>query len=208
VINLLDHSAPGKHPTRKRLIDVTIRLLDNHRPEDVTIIMVISESLVSKGAFYHHFNEFEEVIEEALASRVISDIDQAIGEFTQLIESATSKEELLNHLRSKVEWSERDNERVNIRLERIRTLGKVLNNERFFKVMSQQQSKTTNRLVEMIDLLKRKGLIKESVSPRVFATFLQTYTFGRFIDHISTEPVDRDEWNEFLITTFRNYLFD
>ena len=206
--NSLNHGAPGQHPTRQRLIDVTIRLLDNHRPEDITITMVIADGLVSKGAFYHHFNEFEEVIEEALAARFISDIDQALDEFTKLMESATTREELIDLLRSKIEWTENDDERVNIRIERIRTLGKVLNNDRFYKVMSKQQSKTTNQLVEMIESLKSKGLIREGVSARVFATFIQAYTFGRVIDDISVEKVNRAEWNEFLISVYKNYLFE
>jgi AcrR family transcriptional regulator len=201
-------SADNSHPTRSRLIRNTMDLLDKHRPEEITITMVIELSKVSKGAFYHHFREFEEIIEEALAARFVHDVATAIGDFTSLIGSAKSKEELITLLKLKTQWTDADDARAKVRLERIQTLGRIQNNERFRKIISAHQANLTNQIIGVIEDLKARGIVKGSVSSRVFATFVQAYSLGRVIDDISEEPVDKNEWNEFLNSTYQNYLFD
>ena len=63
------------HPTRTKLIQTTVTLLDEFRPAEITVDMILHESEISKGSLYHHFQDVEELFEAAEISRFIDSVD-------------------------------------------------------------------------------------------------------------------------------------
>ncbi|MFZ9750906.1 MAG: TetR/AcrR family transcriptional regulator, partial [Candidatus Nanopelagicales bacterium] len=63
------------HPTRQKLIETTVSLLDTLRPAEITVEMILQQSGISKGSLYHHFEDVEELFEAAEISRFILSVD-------------------------------------------------------------------------------------------------------------------------------------
>ena len=54
------------HPTKSKLVETATRLLKTHKPSEISVDLVLSESKISKGSLYHHFADLDELIETAL----------------------------------------------------------------------------------------------------------------------------------------------
>ncbi len=91
-------------------------------------------------------------------------------------------------------------------MERARTLGRTLGNERFRKALGREQQRATYAIADIIQIAKDKGLVKDGVEPHVFAVFIQAYSLGRAVDDITYNPILEQDWNEMINQIVINYL--
>ena len=185
------------HPTRVKLIETTVSLLDQLRPNEITVEMILQQSGISKGSLYHHFEDAEELFEAAEIARFIQSVDEAVAKLETAIKLATTPEELAETIRLSTRSTQRP-ALAPLRLERARTLGRTLGNERFRKALGREQQRATYAIADIIQEAKVKGLIKKSVDPQVFAVFIQAYSLGRAVDDISYDPIAEKDWNELI----------
>lgn len=193
------------HPTRQKLIETTVALLDQQRPNEITVEMILQQSGISKGSLYHHFEDVEELFEAAEISRFIVSVDQAVAKLSAAIDSAGTPEEAAEEIRKSTRSTQRP-ALAPLRLERARTLGRTLGNERFRKALGREQQRATYAIADIIQSAKDKGLIKDNVNPQVFAVFIQAYSLGRAVDDITYDPIAEDDWNEMINQLVIGYL--
>lgn len=193
------------HPTRQKLIETTVSLLDTLRPAEITVEMILQQSGISKGSLYHHFEDVEELFEAAEISRFILSVDQAVEKLQAAIEVATTPEELAETIRQSTRSTQRPG-LAPLRLERARTLGRTLGNERFRKALGREQQRATYAIADIIQTAKSKGLIKEHVNPQAFAVFIQAYSLGRAVDDITYDPISEPDWGNMINEIVINYL--
>ena len=43
-----------------------------------------------------------------------------------------------------------------------------------------------------------KGYFDKSLNPHVFAVFIQSYTLGKIVDDVVTNPLDSNDWDDFI----------
>lgn len=185
------------HPTRLKLINTTVTLLDTMRPNEITVEMILQQSGISKGSLYHHFEDAEELFEAAEIARFIKSVDEAVAKLETAIKQATTAEELAETIRQSTRSTQRPG-LASLRLERARTLGRTLGNERFRKALGREQQRATYAIADIIQEAKAKGLVKKSVDPQVFAVFIQAYSLGRAVDDITYDPISEKDWNELI----------
>ena len=82
------------HPTSARLLRTTLDLLEAHDPDDVTVDMVLSASGVSKGSLYHHYRDFNDLLDRAQVLRFGRDVDDVIILSTQVIARSTTVDQI------------------------------------------------------------------------------------------------------------------
>lgn len=193
------------HPTRQKLIDTTVALLDQFRPNEITVEMILQQSGISKGSLYHHFEDVEELFEAAEICRFIVSVDQAVAKLAAAIDTAQTPEEAAEEIRKSTRSTQRP-ALAPLRLERARTLGRTLGNERFRKALGREQQRATYAIADIIQSAKDKGLIKDNVNPQVFAVFIQAYSLGRAVDDITYDPIAEDDWNEMINQLVIGYL--
>lgn len=193
------------HPTRQKLIETTVSLLDTLRPAEITVEMILQQSGISKGSLYHHFEDVEELFEAAEISRFILSVDQAVEKLQAAIEVATTPEELAETIRQSTRSTQRPS-LAPLRLERARTLGRTLGNERFRKALGREQQRATYAIADIIQTAKSKGLINDHVNPQAFAVFIQAYSLGRAVDDITYDPISEPDWGNMINEIVINYL--
>lgn len=181
------------HPTRERLIEVTMSMLDGDHPDKIHVDEVLLVSGISKGSLYHHFDDFGDLIEEALVRRFTLFVDQSIAVITQLMNAATTKEEFVAGLK-KVTRLTQDPARYANRFERARALGMAGNNDRFRNGLAQEQDRITAALEDLFRESQNRGWMVPDFDPRAAAVLIQAYTLGQVINDVATVQYDNDSW--------------
>jgi AcrR family transcriptional regulator len=181
------------HPTRDRLIATMVELLDGSDPEHITAEQVLTVSGVSKGSLYHHFDDFENLLEAALIARFSVNVDATIDALSQLLGTVNSREDLLAALRV-INTYNQAQDRASFRLERARAAGLTYSSPRFHTALGLEQQRLTEAFTDLFIEAQNKGWMSAEIDARAAAVFVQAYTVGRVVDDISPDKVDPDAW--------------
>ena len=189
----------SSHPTRDRLIETMAELLDGSDPEHITADQVLTTSGVSKGSLYHHFEDFEDLLEAALISRFSVNVDATIDGLAQILATVKSREELVSALRE-ANAHDQAQSRAKFRLERARAAGLTYSSPRFHDALGVEQQRLTDAFTDLFIEAQNKGWMSTDINPRAAAVFVQAYTVGRVVDDIAPEKVDPQAWVDLLMT--------
>ena len=190
--------AKSSHPTRDRLIETMAELLDGSDPEHITADQVLTTSGVSKGSLYHHFEDFEDLLEAALISRFSVNVDSTIDGLAQILATVESREELLFALRQ-TNAHDQAQSRAKFRLERARAAGLTYSSPRFHDALGVEQQRLTDAFTDLFTEAQNKGWMSRDINPMAAAVFVQAYTVGRVVDDIAQEKVDPETWTDLIM---------
>ena len=193
------------HPTKARLIETTVELMETKLPGDIAVDEILEKSGISKGSLYHHFEDLNELLEVAQVSRYANWVDRSVALLTDLITSAKTIEEFRKGL-IQVTTITQSPEFRKTRYERARTIASSENSPRFEKALAQEQDRLTDALEDLIYEAQAKKLWRGDVDPRAAAVFVQAYTLGKIVDDFAEKPMDPEKWNQ-LITTILDRTF-
>ncbi len=84
------------------------------------------------------------------------------------------------------------------RYERARTTGNSQGHKRFQDPLAAEQERLTSGLTDIIREVIEKGYFHKDLNPRVAAIFIQSYTLGKIVDDIVTNPVNSKDWDDFI----------
>ncbi|MFM7871298.1 MAG: TetR/AcrR family transcriptional regulator, partial [Actinomycetota bacterium] len=88
----------SEHPTKVTLVECTRNLVSRLGVDAVTVEMVLTDSGVSKGSLYHHFKDFDALIETVQVRSFSEFVDEGISFLEAALGSATSRDELRANL--------------------------------------------------------------------------------------------------------------
>lgn len=197
--------AKTSHPTRDRLIDTMVELLDGSDPEHITADQVLSTSGVSKGSLYHHFEDFEDLLEAALIARFSVNVDATIDALSNIIATVNSRDEAIEALRTLNVFNQAQS-RSNFRLERARAAGLTYSSPRFHEALGAEQQRLTDAFTDLFKEAQNKNWMSTNLDARAAAVFIQAYTVGRVVDDIAPEKVDPDAWIDLIMTVIEKAI--
>lgn len=195
----------AEHPTRSALVECARRLIARVGVDALTVEMVLTESGVSKGSLYHHFKDFDALIETVQVRRFSEFVDEGISFLEAALGSATSRDELRANLRAVVPLAH-DPERAPHRIDRARILGSSGHSIDFTQALSREQERLRTRGEQLIAEAQAKGWVNRSLAPRALASFILGFTFGRVLDDVCQEHVSAEEWNDVVLRFMDNVL--
>lgn len=197
--------AKGPHPTRERLIDVVVDLLKTKTTDDITVDEVLSISGISKGSLYHHFTDFDNLLDVSLARRFAAFVEVTIAELVSVTTSVTSAEAMWQGLDA-ITVSSQDVENRPNRLTRIQVVARASRNEAFRALLEAEQIRLTTALADLVREGQNRGWLNSDVSADAAATFVQAYTLGRVIDDLTEPHLDPTEWTSVISKAIRGVL--
>lgn len=183
----------SSHPTRERLIATMVGLLDGDDPEHITADQVLTLSNISKGSLYHHFADFEELLEAALIRRFSQNVDLSVDALLSIVANSHNRNEFVSQLGALTADQQNPN-RSRFRLERARATGLTFSSARFHDALGVEQQRLTDAFADVIIEAQNRGWIEPTLDPRAVAVFIQAFTLGRVVDDIAPEKVDPDAW--------------
>ena len=181
------------HPTKERLIQTTVTLMEGDHPDKVHVDEVLATSGISKGSLYHHFEDFGDLIEAALIVRFSANVDRNIVAITDMITSVTNREEFYAGL-ARITVMTQGPALAPIRFERSRALGIAGNSDRFRAKLGAEQQRVTDALTDLFREAQSQGWMNTEFDPHAAAVFIQAYTLGKVVDDVTPKPMDPDAW--------------
>ena len=181
------------HPTKAKLIDTTVAILDRKLPSEIAVDEILDLSGISKGSLYHHFVDLSELLEAAQVQKYATWVDRSIDLLIELLSSAKSREELLIGLK-KVTRLTQDPAHSLTRYSRARAIASVEHSPRFQKALAAEQARLTDALIDLIEEARNKGLYATDFDARAGAVLVQAYTLGKMVDDFVDEPMDPEAW--------------
>jgi AcrR family transcriptional regulator len=195
----------GSHPTRDKLLQATVALMSDHLPQAITSEMVLQSSGISKGSMYHHFQDFSELLELAMVDAFASAVDKTIAAFTALLQSAKSKDDMLEGL-STVTAKTQPRVLKKLRLQRARLISFTEDNPRLATAMATEQQRLTDAITDLIREAQERGWMNKNFDPRCAAVLIQSYTLGKIVDDIVTNQMTESGWNSLIGQIIENVL--
>ncbi len=185
------------HPTKTLLIDTAVQLLDTQLPHEIAVDEILEKSGISKGSLYHHFEDLAELLEAAQVARYADWVDRSMALIVSIISTAKNKDELFAGVK-KMTLLTQSAEFKGFRYERARTIGNSQGHQRFQALLAAEQELLTSGLTDIIREVMEKGYFDKSLNPQVVAIFIQSYTLGKIVDDIVTNPVNSEDWDNFI----------
>ena len=194
------------HPTKQALITTVMTLLDSKGPEGINSDEVLEASGVSKGSLYHHFQDFSELIEQALIFRFASFVDSSVEMLKEVITTAKSREELLVALKHVTRVTQSPEMKEN-RIERISAISSAMRNERMADALGVEQDRLTQALADLYRESQERGWGDPKIDPRVVAVMVQSYTLGKVVDDFTPEHMDGEKWSAVINEVLEKVFF-
>ena len=194
------------HPTRQTLIAAARECLDRLPWDQVTVDLVLDLCDVSRSSLYHHFEDFQDLLEQATAEAISEGTRLAIATFATFIDSSDSPEDFRRRV---FDFGRTVQSRVRApyRMRRLSALAATDRNERYRLTVARDQQFLDEAYQELIEAAQAKGWIAPDVDARATSLIIQAYTLGRVLDDISNEPIDDGRWNDLIETLLDRYLF-
>ena len=195
------------HPTKEKLIETMISLMDEHALASILVDDVLRESNISKGSLYHHFENFDDLVEAALIARFAAGVDSSIYLVSEAVNGAKSSEELLEKI-VLVTSATQGRTRSKFRLERARVIGLSVNSPNLLESLEREQYRLTTAMADIVREGQEKGWVSKAFDAKTIAVFLQAYTLGRVIDDVAgkEQQIDSNDWNNVVNTAIKALL--
>jgi AcrR family transcriptional regulator len=188
-----------RHPTSVALLQTAVALLDERAPDEVTVELVLSTSGVSKGSLYHHYRDFNDLLDRAQVSRFGRLVDASIAMLTEVVTTAATREEFYAGLVS-VTAATQGSATAGSRALRIWTLAQAALRPTMRTALGTEQQRLTDSLTDLAREAQEKGWFRADLDPAAVAVFIQAYTLGKAVDDVAPQHVDQRAW-ESLVNT-------
>ena len=185
------------HPTRVALLEVAKRLIAEHGADGFTVEMVLSESGISRGSLYHHFEDFPDLVGCALVEINRAYVDASIELTRAAIEGVRSREDFLAAIGS-VTRELHSAARFKARIDRVRMIALCADDPTFRQRFGEAQAEIIETLTEVIRLAQERGWARSDFDPKALATFMSAYTLGVTLNDVSADPISYEAWNEIV----------
>jgi AcrR family transcriptional regulator len=193
------------HPNAQKLLDTTIELLGDGPIEQVTLAAVLKRSGISNGSLYHHFEDFQDLLEQAIVQRFTQGLKEshaaikAMLELTDVVEFRKRVEQII--------LTFHDQNRRPFRMARLETLGALRSRPRLAARIAEAQYNSTMLQAEYLAEFQRRGWFRQDLDMAAISTFMTATFIGRVVDDIASEQIDPDNWSKVALTAFRAILF-
>jgi AcrR family transcriptional regulator len=189
--------APLEQPTKEKLLQTALNLLETHFPENITGEMLLEKSRVSRGSLYHHFLDVSDLLEQALVRKFSAQVDANIEALSNMMAMSKSAAEMYDALCVITDITQAP-ENKRSRFVRARLIGFAEDNDRLLQRLGAEQKRLTDALTGLFTTAQERGWMNKSFEPKTAALFVQAYTLGHVIDDISIDHIDQDSWNELI----------
>ena len=204
-----ERQASGEaHPTRDLIIEATAGLMKKKGVTALHIDDVLEATGLTRGAVYHHFENVDDLIENALLATYSEGVDINIAFIRNILATAKSLKEFRSGvLQANVLYAENRKLRE-VRKLRAHALAVASPGGSLAKGLEADQKRLTDEYVAVITAAQSKGWVRKDVEPRALAVFIQAYSFGAIVDDVAAEHLDVASWQRIIETFFENCVFD
>lgn len=181
------------HPNAQKLLDTAVELLNETPIEQLSLVMVLQHSGVSNGSLYHHFEDFQDLVEHAIVQRFTKGLNDSLAAIAQLLD-LTDESEFRERVKEIV-FTFHDQSRRPFRMARLETLGALTSRPRLAERIGRAQFDSNMKQAGYFAELQKRGWLRGDLDAATISTFTTATVLGRVVDDIASEHIDQDEWS-------------
>ena len=185
------------HPTKRALVVTVLEFLKNTKPSDLTSEAVLAKSGISKGSLYHHFEDFDDLIETAEVIKYAAYVDQSIHLLTKVFQTAKNRDDMVTELKKVTRFTQSP-DLMPQRMDRATAISLANSNPRMMKKMNVEQDRLNEAIIDIFREARERGWISKEIDIHAGAIFIQAYTLGIVINDVSGKKVEPEAWNELI----------
>lgn len=185
------------HPTKRALVVTVLEFLKNTKPSDLTSEAVLAKSGISKGSLYHHFEDFDDLIETAEVIKYAAYVDQSIHLLTKVFQTAKNRDDMVTELKKVTRFTQSP-DLMPQRMDRATAISLANSNPRMMKKMNIEQDRLNEAIIDIFREARERGWISKEIDIHAGAIFIQAYTLGIVINDVSGKKVEPEAWNELI----------
>ena len=194
------------HPTAQRLVDTVKEMMKDTPYNNIKSDAVLLRSGISRGPLYHHFTNFDELIQIAQTQIYQDYVGLLFGALmnasTSLEDPMATREQFANIIRK----SQVGNS-ISLQRQRAGIVHNAASTKSFSAKLGVTQESLTQQWIKIYQICIDKGWADPSLDPRTVAILMQSIFFGQVLDDISPVHMDLDAWIVTLIRLLDNFFF-
>ena len=185
------------HPTKRALVQTVLDELKTKKALDLTSELNLEKSGISKGSLYHHFEDFDDLIETAQVFRYAAYVDQSIHLLTKVFQISKNRDEMVAELKKVTRFTQSP-DLMPQRMDRATSISLANANPRMMKKMHAQQDRLNEAIIDIFREARDRGWINKEIDLHAGAIFIQAYTLGVIINDVSGTKVNANAWEELI----------
>jgi len=194
------------HRTAQKLVDTVIEMLQTTAYSKIKSENVLVRSGITRGPLYHHFADFDDLIQTAQIQLYKSFAFDVISQLVKVIEATDDLENARRELHSFVENRSR---RITYTLlrQRVGIIHNAASMPNLREKLNNTQEALTQEWMKAYQICLDKGWADPTMDPRCVAILMQSSFIGRVLDEISSVQMDVNEWVKVLSRLFDSFFF-
>lgn len=188
-----------------RLLDTTVELLETESLDAVTMAMVLERSGISHGSLYHHFEDFPDLVEQAVVRRYVRRLQDSNQAIAALLDSSDADD--FRRRAEELFVQSNDQARRHYRMDRVEVLGALRGRSRLQESIARAQQDITDELEGYYREFQQCGWMKSEIDAQALAVLTQALILGRVVDDVADRHLDPDQWTAIALRAFLAVAF-
>ena len=194
-----------EHATHRALIDCGVELAKEFGMYSFTVEQLLTRSGIAKGSLYHHFEDFNDLVECVQVRIFTGYVELDILAIQQALDAATDRDKLVN-LISLITRTALQPQRSIIRIQRARIISATQGRERFAARIGYEQKLLNDQMTRVIIVGQERGWISPDLDAQALALFVQGYAFGLILNDVAEERVNPEKLVTVIDSVIANLL--
>ena len=196
-----------EHATHRALIDCGVKLAKEFGMYGYTVEQLLTRSGISKGSLYHHFEDFNDLV-ECVQVRIFAEyVAIDITAMQAALEASTDREKFVQLISAITRQAVQAQRRVG-RIQRARIISATEGRERFAVRIGQQQKLLNDQMTQLITVGQERGWVNPHFEAHALSIFVQGYAFGLIINDVAEEQIEPHDWVAIIDTIVTKVLLD
>ena len=197
---------PPLHPTAQKLVDTVIEMLETTSYNNIKSENVLSRSGITRGPLYHHFADFDDLIQTAQVQMYKKFVYEVTEQLVGVIAAADSLEHARGELHRFIEVRSETITDTNLR-QRIGIIHNAASMPNLREKLRSTQEALTQQWMRAYQICLDRGWADPEMDPRAVSVLMQSSFVGRVLDRMSTTQMGYQEWVNVLSRLFDCFFF-